>query len=42
MPLVEIHALTKEYHKGDQKIVPLKEVSLAARGGGIFSQIRGC
>jgi len=37
MPLVEIHALTKEYHKGDQKIVPLKEVSLAIDKGDFVS-----
>ena len=29
MPLVEIHSLTKEYQKGDQMIVPLKDVTLA-------------
>jgi putative ABC transport system ATP-binding protein len=37
MPLVEIHGLTKEYHKGDQKIVPLKEVSLAIDKGDFVS-----
>jgi putative ABC transport system ATP-binding protein len=37
MPLVEIHALTKEYHKGDQKIVPLKDVSLAIDKGDFVS-----
>src|SRR5438874_6118633 len=28
MPLVEIRHVTKEYRKGDQKIVPLRDVSL--------------
>lgn len=37
MPLVEIHALTKEYTKGDQKIVPLKDVSLAIDKGDFVS-----
>ena len=37
MPLVEIHALTKEYQKGDQKIVPLKDVSLAIDKGDFVS-----
>ncbi len=37
MPLVEIHALTKEYSKGDQKIVPLKDVSLAIDKGDFVS-----
>jgi putative ABC transport system ATP-binding protein len=37
MPLVEIHGLTKEYHKGDQKITPLKEVSLAIDKGDFVS-----
>ncbi|MBM3992647.1 MAG: ABC transporter ATP-binding protein [Planctomycetes bacterium] len=37
MPLVEIHGLTKEYEKGDQKIVPLKDVSLAIDKGDFVS-----
>lgn len=37
MPLVEINALTKEYTKGDQKIVPLKDVSLAIDKGDFVS-----
>jgi putative ABC transport system ATP-binding protein len=37
MPLVEIHGLTKEYQKGDQKIVPLKDVSLAIDKGDFVS-----
>jgi putative ABC transport system ATP-binding protein len=37
MPLVEIHALTKQYQKGDQKIVPLKDVSLAIDKGDFVS-----
>jgi putative ABC transport system ATP-binding protein len=37
MPLVEIHSLTKEYQKGDQKIVPLKDVSLAIDKGDFVS-----
>lgn len=37
MALVEIHALTKEYHKGDQKIVPLKDVTLAIDKGDFVS-----
>jgi putative ABC transport system ATP-binding protein len=37
MPLVEIHALTKEYKKGDQTIVPLKDVSLAIDKGDFVS-----
>jgi putative ABC transport system ATP-binding protein len=37
MPLVQIHALTKEYHKGDQKIVPLQDVSLAIDKGDFVS-----
>src|SRR3974390_960988 len=37
MPLVEIHALTKEYQKGDQRIVPLKDVSLAIDKGDFVS-----
>lgn len=37
MPLVEIHALTKEYQKGDQKIVPLRDVSLAIDKGDFVS-----
>jgi putative ABC transport system ATP-binding protein len=37
MPLIEIHALTKEYQKGDQKIVPLKDVSLAIDKGDFVS-----
>jgi putative ABC transport system ATP-binding protein len=37
MPLVEIHALTKEYAKGDQKIVPLRDVTLAIDKGDFVS-----
>jgi putative ABC transport system ATP-binding protein len=37
MPLVEIHSLTKEYQKGDQKIVPLKDVTLAIDKGDFVS-----
>jgi putative ABC transport system ATP-binding protein len=37
MPLVEINSLTKEYRKGDQKIVPLKDVSLAIDRGDFVS-----
>jgi putative ABC transport system ATP-binding protein len=37
MPLVEIHGLTKEYQKGGQKIVPLKDVSLAIDKGDFVS-----
>ncbi len=37
MPLVEIHGLTKEYHKGDQKIVPLRDASLAIDKGDFVS-----
>src|SRR5260370_25255721 len=37
MPLVEIHGLTKEYLKGDQKIVPLKDVRLAIDKGDFVS-----
>lgn len=37
MPLVEINGLTKEYQKGDQKIVPLKDVTLAIDKGDFVS-----
>jgi putative ABC transport system ATP-binding protein len=37
MPLVEINGLTKEYKKGDQKIVPLKDVTLAIDKGDFVS-----
>lgn len=37
MPLVEIHQVTKEYRKGDQKIVPLKDVSLEIEKGDFVS-----
>src|ERR1700722_15756947 len=37
MPLVEINALTKEYQKGTEKIVPLKDVSLAIDKGDFVS-----
>ncbi|MBI1832545.1 MAG: ABC transporter ATP-binding protein [Planctomycetes bacterium] len=37
MPLVEIHALTKEYKKGDQTIVPLKDLSLVIDKGDFVS-----
>lgn len=37
MPLIEINTLTKEYKKGDQKIVPLKDVSLAIDKGDFVS-----
>ena len=37
MPLVETHGLTKEYQKGDQKIVPLHDVSLAIDKGDFVS-----
>lgn len=37
MPLVEIHSLTKEYQKGDQKIVPLRDVTLAIDKGDFVS-----
>jgi len=37
MPLVEISGLTKEYQKGDQKIVPLKDVTLAIDKGDFVS-----
>jgi putative ABC transport system ATP-binding protein len=37
MALVEINGLTKEYQKGDQKIVPLKDVSLEIDKGDFVS-----
>jgi len=37
MPLIEIHALTKEYAKGDQKIIPLQDMSLAIDKGDFVS-----
>lgn len=37
MPLVEIQNLTKEYQKGDQKITPLKDVSLTIEKGDFVS-----
>lgn len=37
MPLVEIQNLTKEYQKGDQKITPLKDVSLTIDKGDFVS-----
>lgn len=37
MPLVEIQHVTKEYRKGDQKIVPLKDVSLEIEKGDFVS-----
>ena len=37
MPLVEIHALTKEYHKGEQTITPLRDVSLQIDQGDFVS-----
>jgi putative ABC transport system ATP-binding protein len=37
MPLVEIHNVTKEYVKGQQKIVPLKDVSLTLDKGDFLS-----
>jgi len=37
MPLVEIHALTKEYRKGEQTITPLRDVSLAIDKGDFVS-----
>src|SRR5579862_7820946 len=37
MTLVEISALTKEYKKGEQRIVPLKDVSLAIDKGDFVS-----
>jgi putative ABC transport system ATP-binding protein len=37
MPLVEINGLTKEYKKGDQRIVPLKDVTLAIDKGDFVS-----
>ena len=37
MPLVEIDFLTKEYVKGDQKIIPLKDVTLAIDKGDFVS-----
>jgi putative ABC transport system ATP-binding protein len=37
MPLVEIRQVTKEYRKGDQRIVPLKDVSLEIEKGDFVS-----
>src|SRR5437773_3097043 len=37
MPLVQICHVTKEYRKGDQKIVPLKDVSLDIDKGDFVS-----
>jgi putative ABC transport system ATP-binding protein len=37
MPLVEIRHVTKEYRKGDQRIVPLKDVSLEIEKGDFVS-----
>src|SRR5205823_11319728 len=37
MPLIKIHALTKEYKKGDQTIAPLQDVSLAIDKGDFVS-----
>src|SRR5262245_9329591 len=37
MPLVEVRNVTKEYRKGDQKIVPLHDVSLAIEKGDFVS-----
>jgi putative ABC transport system ATP-binding protein len=37
MPLVEIKGVTKEYHKGDQKITPLHAVNLAVEAGDFVS-----
>jgi putative ABC transport system ATP-binding protein len=37
MPLVEIEGLTKEYRKGDQKIVPLKDVTMTIDRGDFVS-----
>ena len=39
MPLVEIQHVTKEYRKGDQKIVPLKDVSLEIEKGDFVSMM---
>src|SRR6516164_5897543 len=37
MPLVDVRAVTKEYRKGGQKIVPLKEVNLQVEAGDFVS-----
>jgi putative ABC transport system ATP-binding protein len=37
MPLVEIRNLTKVYHKGDQKIIPLRDVNLDVERGDLVS-----
>jgi putative ABC transport system ATP-binding protein len=37
MPLVEVRNVTKEYRKGDQKIVPLHDVSLSIDKGDFVS-----
>src|SRR5205807_1217897 len=40
MALVEIRNVTKEYHKGDQKITPLRDVTLDV-GRGDFVSLMG-
>ncbi len=37
MALVEVHGVTKEYRKGDQKITPLKEANLEVERGEFVS-----
>lgn len=37
MPLVNIRNVTKEYRKGDQRITPLRDVSLEIEGGDFVS-----
>ena len=37
MPLIEIHNVTKKYHKGDETITPLREVTLNIEQGEFLS-----
>jgi putative ABC transport system ATP-binding protein len=39
MPLIEVHNLTKTYHKGDQEISPLEDADLAIERGEFVSLV---
>ena len=39
MPLIEVHHLTKTYHKGDQEISPLEDADLAIERGEFVSLV---